>query len=100
MKGRPGWSVLEEPGQQNDDHNERNETAADVHSGLLCLIDETTTAEAGKRLRRSLRWRGGAVAEWLGRGLQSLVQRFESARRLLSRKLKLANPLPGEARQS
>ena len=29
-----------------------------------------------------LRWPGGAVAEWLGRGLQSLVQRFESARRL------------------
>ena len=26
----------------------------------------------------------GAVAEWLGRGLQSLVQRFESARRLVS----------------
>jgi hypothetical protein len=24
----------------------------------------------------------GAVAEWLGRGLQSLVQRFDSARRL------------------
>ena len=24
----------------------------------------------------------GAVAEWLGRGLQSLVQQFESARRL------------------
>ena len=28
--------------------------------------------------------RPGDVAEWLGRGLQSLVQRFESARRLLS----------------
>ena len=27
----------------------------------------------------------GAVAEWLGRGLQSLVQRFESARRLSNR---------------
>ena len=27
----------------------------------------------------------GAVAEWLGRGLQSLVQQFESARRLLPR---------------
>ena len=27
----------------------------------------------------------GAVAEWLGRGLQSLVQRFESARRLTPR---------------
>ena len=27
----------------------------------------------------------GAVAEWLGRGLQSLVQQFESARRLLIR---------------
>src|SRR6187200_1274300 len=26
----------------------------------------------------------GDVAEWLGRGLQSLVQRFESARRLIS----------------
>ena len=26
----------------------------------------------------------GALAEWLGRGLQSLVQRFESARRLYS----------------
>jgi hypothetical protein len=28
----------------------------------------------------------GDVAEWLGRGLQSLVQRFESARRLSRRK--------------
>ena len=26
----------------------------------------------------------GDVAEWLGRGLQSLVQRFESARRLVT----------------
>ncbi len=32
--------------------------------------------------------RYGAVAEWLGRGLQSLVQQFESARRLLSRPLR------------
>ena len=29
--------------------------------------------------------RPGDVAEWLGRGLQSLVQRFESARRLVAR---------------
>jgi hypothetical protein len=28
----------------------------------------------------------GAVAEWLGRGLQSLVQRFESARRLFDKR--------------
>ena len=34
----------------------------------------------------------GAVAEWLGRGLQSLVQQFESARRLLSC---LAHPAAG-----
>ena len=34
----------------------------------------------------------GAVAERLGRGLQSLVQRFESARRLIARSL-LATPL-------
>ena len=31
--------------------------------------------------------RSGAVAERLGRGLQSLVQRFESARRLLGHRL-------------
>ena len=30
----------------------------------------------------------GAVAEWLGRGLQSLVQRFDSARRLFFPKLR------------
>ncbi len=27
----------------------------------------------------------GAVAEWLGRGLQNLVQRFESAQRLIQK---------------
>ena len=36
--------------------------------------------------------RPGAVAEWLGRGLQSLVQRFESARRLISYGLELGLP--------
>jgi hypothetical protein len=36
--------------------------------------------------------RQGAVAEWLGRGLQSLVQRFESARRLFAGK---SGPLRG-----
>ncbi|SUZ56377.1 uncharacterized protein METZ01_LOCUS9231 [marine metagenome] len=33
----------------------------------------------------------GDVAEWLGRGLQNLVQRFKSARRLQF----LFSPLPG-----
>src|SRR5947208_2525901 len=32
----------------------------------------------------------GALAEWLGRGLQSLVRRFESARRLLQKRRRLA----------
>jgi hypothetical protein len=32
------------------------------------------------------------LAEWLGRGLQSLVQRFESARRLYSSGFELARP--------
>ena len=31
----------------------------------------------------------GALAEWLGRGLQSLVRRFESARRLLAARIRL-----------
>ena len=35
-------------------------------------------------------WRAGAVAERLGRGLQSLVQRFESAPRLLLSKVPAA----------
>ncbi len=30
----------------------------------------------------------GTVAEWLGRGLQNLVQRFESARCLCKKRLK------------
>jgi hypothetical protein len=37
--------------------------------------------------------RRGAVAEWLGRGLQSLVQRFESARRLFAKRSELILPL-------
>jgi hypothetical protein len=42
----------------------------------------------------------GAVAEWLGRGLQSLVQRFESARRLSSRsdRVPSSSRLTGERR--
>ena len=62
IRGRPLVVVLEEPGQQNDDDNERNETAADVHSGLLCLIDAGTTAEGGEGLRRG-RY-DGAAAPW------------------------------------
>jgi hypothetical protein len=34
-RGRPGNVVLEKPGQQQDDDDERDETATDVHSGLL-----------------------------------------------------------------
>ncbi len=39
--------------------------------------------------------RSGAVAEWLGRGLQSLVQRFESARRLETRCLQEVSVISG-----
>ena len=76
-------SLLEEPDEEQDDDDERDETAADVHSGLLLVIDGGTTAPGVMRLRRSLRWRRGAVAEWLGRGLQSLAHQFDSGRRLL-----------------
>jgi hypothetical protein len=75
--------VLEEPDQQDDDDDERQKSAANVHASLLfvCLpgdnerAREVDTAVARMAVR-------GDVAEWLGRGLQSLVQRFESARRL------------------
>jgi hypothetical protein len=33
--GRPEIVVLEKPGEQKDDDDERDETATDVHSGLL-----------------------------------------------------------------
>ena len=39
----------------------------------------------------------GAVAEWLGRGLQSLVQQFESARRLVSSGFEPGSSRRGEA---
>ena len=45
-------------------------------------VANTTTAEAWERLRRCTMRLCGDVAEWLGRGLQSLVHRFESGRRL------------------
>ena len=48
-------------------------------------VDGGTTAPGVMRLRRSLRWRRGAVAEWLGRGLQSLAHRFDSGPRLEAR---------------
>ena len=83
--GRPGIVVLEDPDEQQNDDDERNETATNVHSGLLYSVDAGTTAQAEGRIR-PLATMGarGDVAEWLGRGLQSLVQRFESARRLLA----------------
>ena len=42
------------------------------------------SGRAGYAARYHERAARGDVAEWLGRGLQSLVQRFESARRLSS----------------
>ena len=45
-------------------------------------LSQVQRTRRGRGYGGSLRWRGGAVAEWLGRGLQSLVQQFESARRL------------------
>jgi hypothetical protein len=58
----PGFVVLEKPSQQQDDDDERNETATDIHSGLLCSIDASTTVQAGEGLRRG-RY-DGAAAPW------------------------------------
>src|SRR5215203_719831 len=65
--GRPGNVVLEEPDQQNDDDDEREKSATDVHSGLLCAVDVDTTAPASGQLRgegaATMRpaWRRGRV---------------------------------------
>ncbi len=80
----PGRRALEQPDQDQDDDDQREHATADVHTSLLGVRcrrryneggGSTVTAPATMRPQ-------GDVAEWLGRGLQSLVQRFESARRL------------------
>ena len=81
-RGAPGIVVLEKPNEQQDDDDERDETATDIHSGLLCSVVAGTTGQAEREIRPATMKVRGDVAEWLGRGLQSLVQRFESARRL------------------
>ena len=55
--GAPGNVVLEKPGEEQDDDDERDQSATDVHSGLLYAVDVGTTAAALRRLRgsRSLR---------------------------------------------
>ena len=84
--GRPENVVLEEPNEQQDDDDEREKSATDVHSVLLCAVDLGTTAAVPRGLRGNLpRYDArchGAVAEWLGRGLQSLAHQFDSGRRL------------------
>ena len=50
----------------------------------VLLQDATVVRREGAGTRRGYDAPPGDVAEWLGRGLQSLVQRFESARRLPS----------------
>ena len=49
--GRPENVVLEEPNEKQDDDDEREKSATDVHSGLLCAVDVGTTAQAEGRLR-------------------------------------------------
>jgi hypothetical protein len=43
--------LLEKPDQQQDDDDERDETATDVHSGLLLSDCITSTAQATGELR-------------------------------------------------
>jgi hypothetical protein len=82
-RGRPVIVVLEEPNQDQDDDDQRQQAAADVHISSPLSVVRDTTAAPGFGLRRDATIGArGDVAEWLGRGLQSLVQRFESARRL------------------
>jgi hypothetical protein len=63
--GRPGNVVLEEPDQQNDDDDECEKSATDVHSGLLCAVDVDTTAPASGQLRgEGGRYDAPAMAPW------------------------------------
>ena len=86
LRKAPGAALLlEEPDEQQDDHDQRQKSATDVHVHPPWLLSgqQRTSPESGYALARM--GARGDVAEWLGRGLQSLVQRFESARRLFGR---------------
>ena len=52
LVGRPGKVLLEKPNEQKDDHDERQKSATDVHSGLLCAVDVGTTCAPVAGLRR------------------------------------------------
>ena len=80
---RGARDLLEKPDQQQDDDDERQKSATDIHTFLLVACPEKTGERRNRlRLRAASMGARGAVAEWLGRGLQSLAQRFDSARRL------------------
>src|SRR5688572_15374917 len=75
--------VLEEQDQDQDDDDQREQAAADVHVIPSVLVAwRYNEAPPGAVTGAATMAARGDVAEWLGRGLQSLVQRFESARRL------------------
>ena len=49
--GRPENVCLEEPGEEQDDHDERDESATDIHSSLLFSVDVSLTAKRSGPLR-------------------------------------------------
>ena len=63
--GRPGNVVLEKPDKEQDDDDERDESATDVHSGLLYAVDVRTTGLPDGRLRENrLATMPAATAPW------------------------------------
>src|ERR671919_3134611 len=75
--------VLEEQNQDQNDDDQREQAAADVHVIPSVLVvwrynDAPPDAVTGAATMAAR----GDVAEWLGRGLQSLARRFDSGRRL------------------
>jgi hypothetical protein len=76
-------SSLEEQDQDQDDDDQREQPSADVHvipSVVACsrYNGDQRAAVTGPATMAAR----GDVAEWLGRGLQSLARRFDSGRRL------------------
>jgi hypothetical protein len=56
---------LEKPDEQQDDDDEREKSATDVHSVLLCAVDLGTTAAAPSGLRgTALATMPAATAPW------------------------------------
>lgn len=89
----PGATKYSEEREGSEEGIEREELARDLRSSFFQNDRDCVFLQAIQRVEeviRSLGENNGLMAEWLGKGLQNLVQRFESASDLTGTALQIA----------